>query len=710
MYKKCLSFILTTVLLLTASISVTAAPTDAYAHIESPSGQFELQYTREMYSANKFITASSLGLEKAFNGLTDIYVAENGKIIVLCGGDSRIVELNSDYTFSREILITDEKGEEVSFSEAQGIYMDKKGEIYLADTSNARVIIADNSGKLIRFLPLPESDYIDDDFLYQPAKIAKDSDGYLYVLSNGSFYGALLYDPEYNFMGFYGSNSVEATALDTLQFLWDKLTSNDIKKSKSSKLLPYSFVDFDFDSYDYLVTCTGKTGNQGNGKGQIRKISHNGSNILYKKTPREGYVLSSTVNFLEEQLILFEDVVGTKIPQNLIAIAVGENDFIYSLDAVHGLIYIYDSECNCMNIFGGGIGLGDQLGSFKKPIALDINGDQLLVADEGTLGITVFELNDYGKLFIEAQGMYIKGDYADAKPLFEQIINLDSSNQLAYRALGSAYYYEGNYEKAMELCQKGLDYNTYDLAKQALIKKHIAKYFIWYLFAIIAILIGIFFIIKYKKKHKIIFIKNKKLKLVIRLPFHPFDAYTELKYKSMGSVKVAIAITVIFYVVSFIRDTLSGFLYTSIDISSYNSIYTIGKTIGLVVLWSICYWLVISMTTGNGTFSEIFTSTAYALVPMVVYTLFCAILSNVLPYSVAGLMGSIEIVIWMFTFFLLAIGMMIVNEYDFFKFIGTALVAVLFMILVVFILFMCALMLKQAGSFVISVVTEILYR
>lgn len=715
MFKKIISMLVIVVLCMALSITASAAattPNEVYTRVDVPGGSTEHRLTREMYKAEKYIDATSLGLSQALEGITDLSVADNGEIIILCGEKSRIVILNTDYTLKCELNVIDAEGNSVDFTGAQGIYRDKDGLYFLADTLNARILIFGEDGVITKELGLPDSEFIPSDFVYQPAKIAKDSDGYLYVLSNGSYYGAMQYKPNYEFMGFYGSSTVQASALDTLQYLWDKLTSNETKQSKSTKKLPYSFADFDFDSYDYLVTSTGKTSKYNNkgDVGQIRKISHNGASILYKRNTRDGYVDSSSINFLETTLVVRQARVDGRISQNLVAVAVGRNDFMYALDNTHGLVYLFDSECNLLNTFGGGLQAGTQVGAFTNAVAMDLKGDSVLVADKDNKSVTVFNLTEYGELLLTAQNMFIKGDYLDSKPYWEKVLALDSGNQLAYRALASAYYNEGEYEKALEYAEIGLDYNIYDLSHQEVLSKHLAKYFGWYLLALAIVIGGVIYVTVYCKKHNKKLVTNQKLITMGRVTFHPFDAFNDIKYRKHGSMIISVVLCVLLYIAFFLRDVFSGFLYTTTNVANYNSIYTIGKTIGFVLLWSVCYWLVSSMASGKGTLREIFTVTSYSLVPLIVYSFVRVIITNFLPYSAYGLITGIDTVVLIFTFFLIAIGMLTVNEYDFFKFLITAVVTVFFMILVVFVIFMCALMIAQAWDFISSVYTEVVYR
>ncbi len=707
--KKLLAIIFAAVMFISSVIPSAAAATDTYTRADVKGNDFEYRLSREMYTAKKEITASSLGLSQALEGLTDVCFCEDGTILVLCGEKSRLIKINSDYTLNSVMEITQSDGNTVDFTGAKGVYSAKNGDIYIADTLNARIIIADASGRVNSILGLPESKLIPEGFLYQPTAIAKDKEGYTYILSFGCFYGALLYSPEYEFLGFYGANTVKSGALDTLNYLWDKLTGNDEKKSADVKTLPYSFVDFDFDSDGYLVTCTGNTEGSENGEGQIRKISPTGADILYKRKLSGDTVTSSAVNFLEKQLVLRRDMTGAYVAQNIVSTAVSSDNYIFALDRTNGTVYIYDSECNLMSAFGGGIGTGEQLGVFKAPVALAVNDNAILVADQEGNAVTVFEPTEYGALLRAAQSLYLKGDYEEAKDLWKRVLSYDRGSQPAYRGLAMAYYNEGNYKEALKAARIAVDYTVYDLAWQAILSDFFAKNFIW--LAALAILAAAAIVTGAVKLKKSGFkIKNPRIKIVLGAPLHPFRSFEEMKYKGLASYKISVVITVLLFVAFALKKTAAGFLYTNVTARNYNIIYTFASTAGLLLLWSFANWLVCSIFSGKGTFKEVYAATAYSLTPIIIYTFIYTLVSRFATLSSSGLLNGIGTAVALYSAFIMCVAIIEVHEFDFTKTLLTAAVTVFFMILIVFVIFMCAILLKQLGTFIYSVYSETAYR
>jgi hypothetical protein len=156
--------------------------------------------------------------------------------------------------------------------------------------------------------------------------------------------------------------------------------------------------------------------------------------------------------------------------------------------------------------------------------------------------------------------------------------------------------------------------------------------------------------------------------------------------------------------------TATGFLYSNTLLRNYNSIFTVFSTIGLVLLWSVCNWLVCSMFEGKGSLKDVFISTAYCLMPWVVFLFLKVIFTNLLPLGTSDIIVGMESIVLIYTFFMLAIALIKIHDFDFFKVILTTLVILFFMILVVFVVLMCGILAEQFISFIADIFEEIIYR
>ncbi len=690
--------------LLTPLTVAAATPTESYTHQESASGNRQTVYSRDVYEAIRQIDGDSLGID-SLAGITDIYCATDGMIYLLCGEASRLFVLNSKYEFVKEISIQSADGTPCNYKGAQGIYVNKENKIFLADTLNSRIVITNEDGVIINETGTPQSDIIPEGFFYQPMKVLEDNEGYIYVLSQGCYYGILLYSAEFEFLGFYGANEVKTTVLDTLAYLWELLTSNDEKKAQTVKVLPYTMVDLTIDSEGYIYTCTGASDNLGSG--QLRKISPGGSNILYRRELNGTASSASDYNFLETKVVRRLGVVRK---QNVVALEVGQNGYMYALDDTYGKIYMYDQNCNLISVFGGGVKAGNQLGTFQSAVSVTTVGTDLLVADAATSSLTLFELTDFGQTLYSAQELYFQSRYSEAKPYWEKIIKQDGNSRLGYQGLAKAYYSEGDAENAVKYAKLGLDYVVYEQVHQERISQFIGKHFVLiFLAAVLLITTVVVALIKIRKR-KTPLIKNEKIHCFSSVMFHPFQSFHDMKHRGFGSMRIAIGMTVLFIFSVAMKNTWCGFLFNKSDAESYNFLFTVAQTAGLLILGSVANWLVCSVMEGKGRLKDIYIVSSYAVLPIVIFNLMYTVLSHVVTIENVEILTSLGSVAYIYAFFILSVGMMAMHEIDFPKFLFTLFVTILFMILIVFIGFMIVILIQQFGNFLYSLYMEVVYR
>ena len=359
--QKILKVIVSTViciLLVCSSFSVSAmtqfsghsdVPFDTYTYWATDDA-FKAVYTKPLFDVSNVITAHSLGIND-FTELVDISVSKNGYIFIL-DSSSRIIVLTPDYKLYKEIEAVGDK----QFKGAKGIFATDEN-VYISDTDNMRVLIMDIDGNYKGELLEPDSPIVPDDFSYKPIKTTVDNNGYKYILCDGSYYGALLYSPENEFLSFYGSNSVKKGVVQLLEDLWNKLTMTDEKYEKQARKFPYQFTDMCIDKNGFVYTSTGQTeSTQWEQKGVIRMLAPNGNDIIE----------SSEVVFGEKKVPLTYGRGFYIKAQNMGGVTVDEQDFIYTFDTTYNKIYMYDNACNNVCVFGGGFDSGNQKGTFKK--------------------------------------------------------------------------------------------------------------------------------------------------------------------------------------------------------------------------------------------------------------------------------------------------------------------------------------------------------
>ncbi len=716
--KKILMRVVTLCIVAVMLFGVTAQA-DSFTHWETAGTQLTVQ-TRDMYRPLMSFGGADLGLVNAdgeniaLTGITDIFCTPEGMTYLLCGdneGDKeirggakgRLYLLNPDYTLNREIIVTAQDGSYVSYEGALGVYVEGET-VYLCDTARDRILILDANDMVTGEITLPDSDVIPDNITFKPCEIVRDADDNLYVLSQTSYYGAIMFNTEMEFTGFYGANTVEYTVLDVLGNLWEMLTTTDAKREQQQSKLPDMFVSMAVDSNGYIYTTTATNGKN---TGQVRMLSPGGTNILKSRDLYGEAGDSGGFNFYEEKVVQKAD---GALQQKMSVIDINDNGYMYVLDSGLGYIYIYDSDCNLLSAFGGGFGEGNELGKFKVPNSMSLNGDHLLVGDSGTNRVTVYEMTEYGKLVQQAETLYLIGDYVDSKTLWEEVLAMDSNSRLAYRGLGKAYYALGDYEEAMKYAEAAYDYVTYDQAYRQVRNARISKNFVVIFIAVVVLVaLLVAFLIIIKKRERSMF-NNIKLRTLMNVMVHPFQTFNDIKYKGYGSLPIAVVLIALFAFTSTVRITSSSFLFRTVDVYNYNSLFTLATTAGLVILFIVTNWLACTLMEGKGTMTEITIATSYSVLPMIIYNVAYTILSYVLSYEDAALLGALSTVMIIFTALLLIVSIMTVHEYSFGKLIWSTIVTAFFMILLVFVIFMMVILFQQLFDFVNTLYTEVAYR
>ncbi len=680
----------------TMSPGMDEIPYKSYTYwVEYNTSEKTPAYSKPMYEIKKVVSQKELGADKN-SRINDITSDENGNIYALDSGNSCVYILNNQYAVTSVVKDITHNGEAIVFKDAKGIFA-SKGKIYIADTENARVVVVDMTGKVLELLTLPDSELIPTGFKYRPIKIVVDNDGYTYIASDGSYYGAILYSPKMEFLGFFGANTVKATVTDVIKNLWTRLTSNDIKRAADSISLPYTFTDMVLGPNNFIYTSTGRSGEDAIQHGQICRLNPGGKDVLN----------ASDINFADYQIGSRQ---RQQQVQDLYGLDVDDNGFFFALDATYGRIFWYDSECNLLSIFGGSFGDGNQSGTFHLPSGISVNGTDIVISDSQKNSITVFSRTSYGDLVYKAQTTTLSGDFAAAKDMWHEVSNLDANSQLAYRGLAKAYFDMGDNDNAMKYAKLGVDRDTYAKAFELKRAEFIEKYFVLFFFIAVAVIVILVIVKKQLKKRGIKLIKNEELKIALSGVAHPAESFRLVKEKQHGSFTIAFVLLILFYLVTVLNDTLGGFAFTIFDSSNYNAIYVLLATVGFVFLWCITNWLVCTLAGGIGKFKEIFIVTCYSLLPILFARLLNLVLTHVLIPKEGAFLGIFMVCCTLYSLFMIIIGIMRIHDYEFGKFLGTTIFTIIGMLIIIFLLFLIYLLSQQVFGWVGTLFVELRYR
>ena len=668
----------------------------------------KLVYTKDMYEVDFVLSGKDLGYSD-FKEPSDLFFDKSGKLYIIENGNSRLTILDKNYKVTNTITEIVGKNENLDFQGAKGVATDSKGNIYIADTFNARILKTNASGKLISEFLLPESPLIPDDFIYQPVKIAVDKKDYMYVISSGSTYGALLFDPSGEFQGFYGANTVKNDIGSLFNNIWKNFFATDEQLVGQVQKIPFQFTDICLDQNDFAYTVTGATDTtETEQSGQIRCLNPKGKNLLKIKESNK-FSNSDSFNFGDNDVA--QESTGTAYRlQNFVSVEVDNNGYIYALDATYGRIYIYDAQCNLLSAFGGGMGAGIQKGTFINAATVAAFNDRLVVSDYNKHTLTCYKLNTYGKLLMEADELYLAGNYSEGKDLWLKINSYDPNCQPAYWGLAKACLIEKDYEKALFYAKEGYDYLTYNQAFSYTRNEKMKSAFVVFFVFLIIIIAFVFALKIFKKKKNIKFAINENIRLYFTSFTHPFLFANSVKDNNAGSLAVA-SISLILYFFAKTESIIhGGFLFSKFDKTTYNSVYTLLGTVGIALLWIISYWGVSVLFSGKCKLKQIYIITGYSVLPLIIGELLCLIASNILVLEESIALTVINGISIILCGIVLIIGCMTSSEYGFFKFTGVAIISITAIAIIVFVIFMVLTLDQQLITFFESIYKEIKYR
>jgi len=651
-----------------------------------------------VYECERVINGFDMGVG-ALNGARDLCNDSAGNIYILDSGNKRIVVLNEDLKLTSVIDRFRSGGKLVSLVEPQGIYVDIKGTLYIADRGLKSVLVCKLDGTVTGRIAKPVTDLISEATEFLPNKVLVDHAGVIYVLSYGSNEGAYTFDPEGNFLGFFGSNKVSVNAKLRSDRIW-RMFATKAQRSRMYRYVPTEYANFaiDADGFIYTVSNYGEAEQ----KGQVRKLNPLSQNILFMgKKPDLMYFgdwESTYTNRVEKS--------------SLIAVDIDKDNFINVLDFERGRVFQYDQSCNLIAIFGGP---GDQKGTFRNAADLVSSKGRILVLDNVKGSITSFVPTRYGEAIHKGTVLYENGFYEEALQPWYEALKLDRNNHLTMRGIARAYERLGRYEEAMDFWKQAQYHGSYSESFREWRTEFLRDNFA-ILASVIALIVASFFFVpalrrrfgKPKSLDRAVYVS--KLRFPFYLILHPFKGWEELKDEKQGSLLYANIILVVWFVVCVIDYQFSGFPFNFNRPDKLNLLITLANTVGFALLWSMTNWGVCTLSDGKGTFKEVWIFTAYTRTLVTVATVPLVILSNVLAKEEGFFLGLAWTVVDWYGMLQMLLAVKAVHQYTLKHTLFSILLTVIGCVLVILVILLFVSLGAQMYSFGSTIFQEILMR
>lgn len=579
----------------------------------------------------------------------DFFVDDDLNIYILDGENNRVVMLDQAYQFVKAITLN-HNGEMVDISEATGIFVNRK-HVYIADKKQAAVFVADHAGNVEMTIGAPPADKVEQGFVYAPSRVVVGTDDIIYIISANTYNGALQYDANGTFLGFFGSDTVLPTLTVRLNQIWRKILSDEAAAGLQ-RSVPISFAQFDIDSKNFLYTISSGTKTE---SGQVRRVNPSSVNVLLDEN---GQV--ATYGDLETW---FNSQTNLDVVTNFIDVTIDDQGFFTLLDATRSRLFQYDSSTNLLYAFGV---KGTQQGTFQKPVAVENQGDCILVLDADLGGIHVLQPTVFGQGVRTAITLYNDGRYEDAAEYWERILSQDAYYALANIGMGKVYERTGDFALAMQYYRAGSDRDGYSSAflaqREAFTRDNFLLILVGVILALSLVVAYTIYCDSHPINHYAIRISRKQMPMwCLR---HPFRGFQEMRQGSLHSLGATGIILAVWFLVSILSTQLTAFHFNPTADEELNIFVILAKTVGIYALFVLCNWAVATLADGRGKLGEIAAYAAYALLPYIVTQVVLMVLSNVFSLEEAAFYNVIQTVGFMATAVYLLIALREVHDYS----------------------------------------------
>lgn len=671
--KRIFALVTVFVLLCTSAVSASAASETYDSYYYDFEGNSEAAPVG--YSPSALL--SQLPNGNALTNITDMYTDVYGKLYLLDSKKSVIIILDKKLNYLGEITVTD-KGQKVEFIDAQGMCLSENGGkkfLFIADSQNRRILKCDINGKLLKVFTQPKADIFAEEEDFIPEKIIVNDSDTVLALCKGIYKGAVVFNNEGEFLGFYGSNKVQVTAQLLYDYAWKRLFGKERTRTLTS-YVPIEFTNFAIDEKGFIYTITSSAQTEQG----ISRINYKGANLLSEELEFGDIENFNHIN--EEMPTAFIDIVNMG------------GGIIAALDLTRGRIFIYSKDGDNLMVFGN---IGSTLGTFSQVGAIECYEDNLYIYDSTNADITMFSLTEYGKALLGATRLFLDGDYEKSNEAWEYVLEKNQSFSLAYLSIGRALSGDGEYEAAMEYFKKANAKEDYSNAFGEQRKIFLTNW-LWLILLIGLVLAAAVFVLRVVLKKRIN-IGSEENPTVITLLLHPKRdmLYIIKEYKHINLISCLIMAA--WFVLEVITVNASGFIFNTSKENPLNIGIVLASTLGLAFLFVLVNWLIMSIFNGNGTFVEICRIVSVALIPYIAARFIRLIMTNFCTLDESGFMTIIITVGMLWSLMILLVGLSQVHE---FGAMGTAacfIFTLLGMVLIIFLMLLISSVAAQIMQF-----------
>lgn len=435
--------------LLVIPVIMTDAADPFYNFVVTGEGRIQIPLTYSTETVMKGFADDNSTLDFA----ADIFIDDDDRLYILDNGNSRV--LKYDLSEGKQVFIKSyELSGKLTCKNPNGLFADKDGDIYIADTDNFRVLHIGENGEFIEQFVQPESELYDQSIPFRPYKLGIDSLGQLYVLNFEDDNGFIIVDAYNEFRGYTAPTTVDADSLS--ERLVKLFATKEQREKIGKKNRPmHSNITFGDDNTFYVTTARAKNA-------QMKKYTSVGVNI-YPKT--------NDFSVTDKSAGITESITESEF----VDVCVDADGNASVLDRMTGYVTQYSPDGIMLTVFGG---KGSWAGRFLNPVAIDCDSSgRIYVLDKDTATIQVFKPTAFIEKVHEALRLYNDGKYEESFGPLQEILKITDIYPVANIGLGKSYMKQERWEDALKAYRKNLSRDLYSEAFDQLRLRFVREHF-----------------------------------------------------------------------------------------------------------------------------------------------------------------------------------------------------------------------------------------
>ena len=378
-----------------------------------------------------------------FEKPTDIFADDKGDVYIADAGNNRIVILSGeDYKHKATIKNFMNNGYSDSFNECRGVFVNDEY-IFVCDTNNERIVVFDRYGdfkECERVIGKPMGSLFGATTQYNPVAVVVDQYDRIFVISYTTYEGVIVMTNEGVFTGYIGAQKGKYNVLEILLRRFQSASQREASKKNTST--EFNNISIDSDGFVYVTTNTIDSESQQSAitskaadYAPVKKLNSAGAEIM----KRNGFfapggevdVLKNTTDMSKK------DSIGAS---SIVDVAIGDEGTWSIVDVKRSKVFTYDQNGVLLFAFGD---KGIQQGNIQSISAITYQGDKLIILDKEAETFTVFQRTPYGNLLLNALHLENERMYEKSIDAWLSVLQYNNNFDSAYIGVGRAYYRQG---------------------------------------------------------------------------------------------------------------------------------------------------------------------------------------------------------------------------------------------------------------------------